>query len=116
MVSESQTTGVTLPWEKKAMVGEEMPDGLSYPDQLLYQAMALLYARYRLGSISREQAVVEKKKLLEEYRVYQFQEDMGKEWVERIRLTDMARAEYRKNPTIKNADKLIAILEGRVKI
>ena len=115
MVSESQSTGVTLAWEKTAMAGQEMPDGLSYPDQLLYQAVALLYARYRAGNISRDQAVREKKKLLDEYRVYQFQEQMGKEWVDVIKLTDLARADYMKNRTLENADRLVAILEGRVR-
>ena len=29
----SDETGIILPYEKEAMSGLEMPDGLSYPDQ-----------------------------------------------------------------------------------
>ena len=32
-------TGIVLPWEKDAMAGLEMPDGLSYPDQILYMEL-----------------------------------------------------------------------------
>lgn len=113
MVPESQTTGVTLPWEKMAMAGDEMPNGLEYPDQILYLQLRMLYAQKRAGIIDREQAVLEKKKLLDTYRHHQFVEQMGKEWVKQIRDTELARAEYCKNRTIANADKLVALIEGR---
>ena len=37
---------------------------------------------------------------------------MGKEWVEQIKRTELARATYRKDKTIENADKLLACVEG----
>ena len=37
----------------------------------------------------------EKKKLLDEYRVNQYREQMGDEWVRVIKDTDLARAEYK---------------------
>lgn len=89
-----------------------MPTGLNYPDQLMYQALALLYARYRLKTITREQATIEKKELLENYRVYQFQWDMGDKWVEVIKATDLARCEYCKDRTLENADKLVKCIDG----
>lgn len=101
-----------MPYEYMAQRGDEMPDGLHYPDQLLYQALALLYARYRLKNISREQASKEKKKLLDDYRCYKFQWDMGDEWVEAIKRTEHARAAYRENRTLENADKLLEAVEG----
>lgn len=112
MSADNNSTGVTLPYEKQAMRGDPMPDGLNYPDQLLYQALALLYARYRLGAVTKDQAVLEKKSLLDNYRVYQFQWDMGDRWVEVIKKTDLARCEYRKNRTLENADALVKCIDG----
>lgn len=106
-------TGIVLPWEKDAMAGLEMPDGLSYPDQILYLSLRMLYAQYFKKLIDREIATKEKKKLLDEYKRYQYQDEMGKHWVEVIRLTELARADYRKDPCHENAMKLIDIIEGK---
>ena len=111
MVPES---GVTFPWEKAAMNGDELPDNLGYPEQVLFLELRMLYDQYRKGIIpDREQAVREKKRLLDEYRIYSYREKMGEEWVEQIRLTELARAEFRKNPTAENGMKLVLLLEGR---
>lgn len=112
MSEDNNSTGVTLPYEKQAMRGDPMPNGLNYPNQLLYQALALLYARYRMGTVTREQAATEKKSLLDNYRVYQFQWDMGDRWVEVIKKTELARSEYRKNRTLENADALVKCIDG----
>ena len=106
-------TGIVLPYEKDAMAGLEMPDGLSYPDQILYMELRMLYHQYYQKVIDRETATKEKKKLLDEYRVNQFREEMGNHWVEIIRLTDLARCDYKKNRTLENADRLIEIMEGK---
>ena len=109
----SEETGIVLPWEKDAMAGLEMPNGLSYPDQILYMELRMLYRQYFQKVIDRETATKVKKKLLDEYKVYQFREVLEKQWVEIIRLTELARAEYRKNPCHENAMKLIDIIEGK---
>ena len=106
-------TGTVLPWEKDAMAGLEMPDGLSYPDQILYLSLRMLYAQYFKKLIDREMATKEKKKLLDEYRCLKFREEMGNQWVEVIRLTDLARCDYKKNRTLENADRLVEIIEGK---
>lgn len=106
-------TGVVLPYEKDAMAGLEMPDGLSYPDQVLYLELRLLYRQYYQKVIDRDTAVKEKKKMIEQYKGLKFREKMGDHWVEIIRLTEFAASEYRKNPCHENAMKLIRILEGR---
>ena len=106
-------TGIVLPWEKDAMAGLEMPKGLSYPDQILYLELRMLYHQYYQKIIDRETATIEKKKLLDEYRIYKFQYELGNQCVETIRLTELARADYRKNPCHENAMKLIEIIEGR---
>ena len=106
-------TGIILPWEKDAMAGLEMPNGLSYPDQILYLELRMLYHQYYQKVIDRETATKEKKKLLDEYRIYKFQYELGNQCVETIRLTELARADYRKNPCNENAMKIIEIIEGR---
>ena len=108
-------TGIVLPYEKDAMAGLEMPDGLSYPDQVLYLELRLLYRQYYQKIIGRETAVKEKKKMIEQYKDLKFREKIGDHWVEIIRLTELATSEYRKNPCHENAMKLIRILEGRKK-
>ena len=109
----SEETGIVLPWEKDAMAGLEMPNVLSYPDQILYLELRMLYHQYFQKVIDRETATKEKKKLLDEYRCYQYREEMGNHWVEIIRLTDLARCDYKKNRTLENADRLIEIIEGK---
>lgn len=114
MVSESQkSSGVVLPYEQAAIRGDEMPDGLDYPDQVMFLNLRMLYAQKRMNIIDRETAVREKKKLLDEYRVYQFNWNMGTEWTAVIKVTELARAECRKNPSPENTMKLIEIIEER---
>lgn len=112
MSKENNSTGIVLPWEQQAIRGEELPDGLEYPDQVLYLSLRMLYAQKRAGIIDRDTAIIEKKKLLDEYRVYKFRDELEKQWVEQIRLTERARAEYRKNPTVENGMKLVTLIEG----
>ena len=106
-------TGIVLPWEQQAIRGEEMPDGLRYAEQILYLCLRMLYAQKKLGIIDRDTAILEKKKLLDEYQCYDFQQKMGDEWVAVIKETELARAEFRKNPTAENAEALVEIIEGR---
>ena len=113
MVSESERTGVTLPYEKIAMAGGEMPDGLEYPDQVLFLELRMLYDQFKRGIVDKVAATREKKRLLDNYRMYQFNDQMGKEWAEQIKLTELARAAYRKERTLENADRLVALIEGR---
>lgn len=112
MVPEPKATGVTFPYERQAMNGEEMPCPLEYPDQILYLSLRMLYAQLKQGTIDRATGTREKKQLMEEYRQNQFAESLLKECAEQIKRTELARAEYRKNRTLENADKLLACLEG----
>lgn len=114
MVPESKSaTGVTLPYEQQAIRGDELPTGLEYPDQVLYLELRSLYGQVKRGIITRDTAIVEKKKLLDNYRIYKFNDEMGKQWAEQIRQTELARAAYRKERTLENADKLLIAIEGR---
>lgn len=101
-----------LPYEKIAMAGGEMPKGLEYPDQILFLELRLLYDSYKRKLIDRDAATREKVELLRTYEAHKIVDKMGKEWVDQIRRTELARAEYRKDKTIENADKLLACVEG----
>ena len=101
-----------LPYEKIAMAGGEMPKGLEYPDQILFLELRLLYDSYKRKLIDRETATREKVELLKKYEAHKIVDKMGKEWVDQIKRTELARAEYRKSKTIENADKLLDCVEG----
>ena len=101
-----------LPYEKIAMAGGEMPKGLEYPDQILFLELRLLYDGYKRKLIDRDKATQEKVELLRTYEAHKIVDKMSKEWVDQIKRTELARAEYRKNKTIENADKLLACVEG----
>ena len=107
------STGIEFEWERKAIRGDELPDDLGYPEQVLYLELRMLYEQYRNKIIDRDTATREKKRLLDEYRIYSYREKMGKEWVEIIRLTELYRSEFRKNPSIETAWKLVNVIEGR---
>ena len=53
------STGFSFPWEKAAMRGEELPDGLSLPDQMAYTALRNTYRAYYDKTISRDAAAAE---------------------------------------------------------
>ena len=101
-----------LPYEKIAIAGGEMPKGLEYPDQILFLELRLLYDSYKRKLIDREKATQEKVELLRIYEAHKIVDKMGKEWVDQIKRTEVARAAYRKDKTIENADKLLACVEG----
>lgn len=110
------STGIILPWEQLAIRGDEIPDGLDYPDQVLFLNLRTLYAQKRMGIIDRDTAISEKKKLLDEYRYYQANWMMADEWNKIIRATELARAEFRKNPTVENAWTVVNCIEGKVPV
>lgn len=105
-----------FPWERKAQAGEEMPDSLSLEEQLAYQALALLYARFRLKQIDRATGSAEKGKIGYELEHRTRQADMRHRLLEwHTKLTkdiEAAANAYRKNRTIENADRLVDILDG----
>ena len=108
----ADTKLLELPYEKIAMAGGEMPEGMEYPDQILFLELRLLYDSYKRKLIDREVATREKVELLRVYEAHKIVDSCGKEWVDQIRLTEMARAAYRKDKTIDNADRLLACVEG----
>lgn len=101
-----------LPYEKIAMAGGEMPTGMEYPDQILFLELRLLYDSYKRNLVTREQATLEKIELLKTYEAHRIVDRMMNEWSGQIRVTELARAAYRKERTLENADRMLAALEG----
>ena len=101
-----------LPYEKIAMAGGEMPTGMEYPDQILFLELRLLYDSYKRNLVTREQATLEKIELLKTYEAHRIVDRMMNEWTGQIRVTELARAAYRKERTLENADRMMSALEG----
>lgn len=53
--------------ERLAIKSTPMPEGLSLPEQWLYQAFRLLYKEYNAKIINREQAKIEKMQILKSF-------------------------------------------------
>lgn len=100
-------------WERIAMAGDEMPDKLPYSEQLLFLSLRLLYDSYKRKLIDREMATKEKSKLITEYQVNVLMDKISLDLVDQLKRSELARAEYRKNRTLENADKVIDTLEGK---
>jgi hypothetical protein len=109
----ADTKLLELPYEKIAMAGGEMPKGLEYPDQILFLQLRLLYDSYKRKLIDRDAATREKVELLRVHEAHKIVDNMGKEWVEQIKKTEIARANYRKDRTLENANLLVLAIEGR---
>ena len=96
-------------FERQAMNGEPLPQGLDIADSCLYISLKNLYAMYRNKLISREDATEEKRRL-----IYNWTTDKSKiEFLNRDSeaLRDKigtASEEYKNNPCIESADKLYA--------
>ena len=107
MVSQSERTGITLPYEQAAMRGDPMPEGLKSYDCTMFQNLSLLYQRYHKGMIDKEQAIREKKILLDAYRIDKFGDEVVQDAVKLWTNIETAASAYCKAPSIEAADALI---------
>ena len=107
---------MVFPFEEKAAAGEPMPDGLSLPDQLVYQFLANLYDRIKRGTISREQAALEKGRMKHQYDLASAElakySALGGRWADLLKRAEGAQIIYRMDRTLKSADVLSAALDG----
>lgn len=93
--------------EHAAMRGDPMPEKLCLVDQVYFQGLSSLYARFRSGTITRERGSMEKKMLLRErnrdLETYKWWDrcmmDSAKLWM-RI---EQAGCAFAKNQTIETA-------------
>lgn len=106
----------TYSYERAAMRGDEMPDGLDIVDQINFLCLRSLYAQKRAGIIDRAVGSAEKAKLrrqrdLWEQRLF-FREKLAKRCVEMFQTVEAAANAYAKDRTLENADKLYQAIYG----
>ena len=99
-------------YERQAMAGEEMPKGLRFAGQHYYLGLRMLYHQYRSGIIGSEAAPKEKRQLLRTYEYDLMWEKITDGFIQNLKDSETARAEYRKNPCHENAIKIIESIEG----
>lgn len=97
-----------------ARSGADMPSGLGFAEICLFQAMRNLYSEYRRGRISLETGKRERVQIMNNYRSARLMQEVWHTSLDRFKRGELAVSEYRKNPTIENADKAIDILYGGV--
>lgn len=105
-----------LPYERAAMQGLEMPDGLSLLDQYMFLSLRLLYQSHKKGAISREVGQIEKGKLMHRYDIakkrFQFEEVKSESFATQRKRIESAANAYAKDRTLDNADLLYKALYG----
>lgn len=101
-----------LPYERIAMSGGEMPDGLEWYDRQMFLCLRELYHQHKIGMIDRETARREKIRLLDDYEFKKWQENWTANIADLLKRTETARRNYRNNRTLENADAVIFAFEG----
>ena len=99
-------------YERQAMAGEEMPDGLRFSGQHYYLGLRMLYHQYKQGVVDRETASREKRKLLKTYEYDLMWEEIADGFIKQRNNSETSRADYRKKPCHENAVKIIESIEG----
>lgn len=98
--------------EDKAFRGEELPKGLSFPDQLLFLRFRYLYAYARVANLSPEQGKREKQEILQTYLSDYFNafvyQDVVKLWKE----AEAASSAIYKDEDLMQNDKVRALLKA----
>jgi len=111
-------SGYAFPWEREAMQGAEMPDGLSMYDQMAYISLRTLYHDYHEKRLDRATASAEKRRIFGAWdrakRTAEFERKLAFSQARVIRDTDFAKSEVRKNPSPENAIRLCDVLDGLV--
>lgn len=105
-----------LPYEREAMRGNLMPDGLRLHDQSAFQALRNLYERYKRGAITKEDASAEKRLIIaqrnrEESSFEQSRKNIllhAKLW----KKIEAAGNRYGRERTIENADAFYQAVYG----
>lgn len=93
--------------EDLAYRGKPMPDLRSQAQCLLFQAFRNLYDYARRVQMPPEQGRREKQEILKAYEINKFLEDMQEQTNQMWKRIEIAASEYRKSPSVENADKLL---------
>ena len=109
-------TGYAFPWEREAMRGAEMPDGLSIHDQMAYTSLRTLYHDFHEKRLSRETASAEKRRILAAWdkakRTAEFDRKLTFFHARLYKDTELAKTAVRKDPSPENALRLCNVLDG----
>ncbi len=109
-------TGYAFPWEREAMRGSELPEGLPLHDQMVYISLRSLYHDYYERRIEREAASAEKRRIIGAWQraidTVEFQRKLAFSQAQVIKATEAAQRAFRKEPTIENAWHLSRVLDG----
>ena len=112
----AQDKAFEFPWERAAMRGDEMPDGLALPDQMAYTALRNIYSAYNSKALSREAARLEKRRLVRQYEnvkeSWAFWEKLSRHHTKILKESEAAKNACRKNPTPENALLLCDVMDG----
>lgn len=112
----SQGTGVVFDFEQIAISGGEMPDGLTGPEQRLFLGLRALYHQKRVGIITREVAVAEKKKLIYTYDKDAADCEAGRKLTaHHIKINNSVwqlYAEFTRAPSMELANKIVRVFDG----
>lgn len=106
----------TYPYEREAMRGGEMPEGLDIVDQLTFLCLRSLYAQKRAGFIDRETGSREKLKLRYQRDLWEqrmmFHEKLAQHSAKMFRDVESAANAYAKERTLEHADMIYRALYG----
>ncbi|MCD8160931.1 MAG: hypothetical protein LUE61_07105 [Clostridiales bacterium] len=101
-----------FPFERAAMQNDPMPEGLTGAEQVLYQGLALVYARYHAGDIDRPTAQKEKLALMKTYDSIVFDCQL---WARTAKLWGKLEGplqRFRQKPTVETAKQAMELLYG----
>ena len=105
----SKSTMTEFTFEREAMQGNPLPQGLDIADSCLYVALKNLYAMYQNKLISRKDATEEKRRLVYNWTTDKAKLDFLNRDSETLRdKIGAASEEYKNNPCVETADKLYA--------
>ena len=104
-----KSTMTEFTFEREAMQGKPLPQGLDIADSCLYVALKNLYAMYQNKLISRKDATEEKRRLVYNWTTDKAKLDFLNRDSETLRdRIGAASEEYKNNPCIETAEKLYA--------
>ena len=104
-----KSTMTEFTFEREAMQGNPLPQGLDIADSCLYVALKNLYAMYQNKLISRKDATEEKRRLVYNWTTDKAKIDFLNRDSETLRdKIGTASEDYKNNPCIETAEKLYA--------
>ena len=105
-----------FPFEREAAAGAPVPEGLSLADRMAYTELRNLYWGFNAGSLDRERAGADKRRLRfaweQAKKAEAFERKLTDYHVRLIRASEQAVIRCRKNPAAENALYLCDVLDG----